>query len=91
MKKTIDIDYKIEWSYGVTLSKIKKDVEELEKLGATHLNIENYGYIEYNPICEREETKEEEEKRIEQKRIYEEEQRERELYLLKQLKLKYEK
>jgi predicted RNA-binding protein with PIN domain len=33
------VPFKFKWIYGVELSKIKADVLELERLGATHLHI----------------------------------------------------
>jgi hypothetical protein len=46
-KKTREnISFNFDWTYGVELSKFKKDIEELEKLGVTHLDIqvcESYG------------------------------------------------
>ena len=37
-----NISFNFDWTYGVELSKFKKDIEELEKLGVTHLDIEAY-------------------------------------------------
>lgn len=64
-----NISFNFDWTYGVELSKIKKDIEELEKLGVTHLDIEaceSYGCtsIEIEAIKERFETDLEVAKRI---------------------------
>jgi hypothetical protein len=63
------ISFNFDWTYGVELTKIKKDIEELEKLGVTHLDIEAYesygcASIEIEAINERFETDLEVAKRI---------------------------
>jgi len=84
----------LRWGYGVEISQIKKDIEELEKLGATYIDIEpGEGEISANCeiFCRRIETDEEYEKRIEEDKKEQEEIKRRELKLLEELKFKYEK
>ena len=45
MKKKLrifDIKYNLNWSYSVSIEKMKKDLIALEKMGATHISIEPY-------------------------------------------------
>ena len=58
------LDYCLNWEYGIEISKLKKDIEEIEKLGATHVNIDSAiiyddSYVIIDPICRRLETDEE--------------------------------
>ena len=97
-KQTIRVqfNYDINWQYGTSLEEIKQNIEELEKLGATHIDITSdiaYGesYIEFEPYAIREETDEEYDRRIkieEEKRLLQER---REKIQLQKLKEKYEK
>jgi hypothetical protein len=63
--RNFEIDYKLNWTYGVEISKIKNDIEKLEKLGATHIDIEMNGnnvdelYIEVKASVNRLETDDE--------------------------------
>lgn len=34
------VDYVTDWQFGVSIAKMKKDIEVLEKLGATHIEID---------------------------------------------------
>ena len=38
-KKEFKIDFDFEWEYGVEINKLRDDLDELEKLGATNINI----------------------------------------------------
>ena len=45
MKKKLrifDIKYNLNWSYSVSIEKMKEDLIALEKMGATHISIEPY-------------------------------------------------
>ena len=75
------ITYTLDWTYGVDISKLKQDLVELEKLGATHVEIDPYteydcAYVTICAISRREETDEEalERIRIQQQRIEQEKQ-----------------
>lgn len=92
----IEVNYDLEWLYGAELSQIKKDVEELEKLGVTHVNIDyvtsyDVTYIITNPIIRRLETDEEFNKRKEEQELMKLVQKQKELKILAELKAKYEK
>lgn len=88
------LNYSLEWTYGVEISQLKKDIEELEKLGATHVNIEHgisydCSYVEIDAICRRIETDEEFEQRKKEFDARQEQNRQRELKQLAELKSKY--
>ncbi len=89
------VAFPFDWVYGIAISKLKEDIAELEKLGATHIDIEtesNYGdySIRVEGICERLETDEECEARVAEMQARQEGQKRRELAFLEQLKKKYE-
>lgn len=89
------LDYCLNWEYGIEISKLKKDIEEIEKLGATHVNIDSAiiyddSYVIIDPICRRLETDEEFETRKTISELSLKENRERELRQLEILKAKYE-
>jgi len=63
------IDYELDWTYGVEISKIRSDLDAIEKLGATHVEIEHgvsydCSYVEIDAIAIRLETDEEYNARI---------------------------
>lgn len=97
MKKTtrsFDVDYHLDWSYSVTIEQIKKDIEELEKLGATRVEIGIYddhgdSYLDIKAISERVETDEEYQERVDEVKRRKEYEKHRELEELKRLKDKY--
>ena len=67
-KIQIPVDYNLDWNFSVDLNKIKNDILELEKLGATHIEItSSVSYdcaeIEIQAFVERQETEEEYQKR----------------------------
>jgi hypothetical protein len=73
---------------------IEKDIEEIEKLGATHVNIQpDVSYdcpiTRIDAICRRIETDEEFELRKKEFEAHQEQNRQRELKQLAQLKSKY--
>lgn len=93
-----EIDFKLktlEWEGLVDISKVKKDIEEIEMQGATHIKIEHgvsyeVSYVEVDAICRRIETDVELKRKEEQERykskIIEHWEREQ----LEKLKAKYE-
>lgn len=99
MKKKVrlfPIKYKIDWYWDTEITKIKKDIEELEKLGATHIYFnaryeDEIPLIEIEPYSKRVETDEEFKERlyIQQKR--DDAKKEWELKQLELLKSKYDK
>lgn len=89
------LNYCLNWEYGIEISKLKNDIEEIEKLGATHVNIDSAiiyddSYVIIDPICRRLETDEEFETRKMISELSLKENRERELRQLEILKAKYE-
>ena len=44
----IRINYSFDWTYGVEISKLKEDINELEKLGANYIYIESYNDYDNN-------------------------------------------
>lgn len=94
--KQIEVSHCLAWNGLTEISEIEKDIEEIKKMGATHVEIgtfEEWGdtYVQTRAICEREETDEEFEGRKFQEKLEAEKERQRELALLNELKLKYEK
>lgn len=90
--KRIEVNYCLAWNGLTEISEIEKDIEEIKKMGATHVEIgtfDEYG-VYVAAICEREETDEEFEGREFQEKLEAERERNRELDLLFELKAKYE-
>ena len=93
-EQDFEINYSLDWTDDVSIEQLKKDIEELEKLGATHVNIEtaiSYDcyYVEIGAICRRVETDEEFEQRKKEVEARQEQHRQRELKQLAELKAKY--
>jgi len=92
--RNFEVKYSLEWKYRVEISQIKKDIEELEKLGATHVELDieyEYGdsYIGIKALSNRLETDDEYEQRIDKQNKRQEEMKRRELEQLYELKSKY--
>lgn len=84
-----------DWTYGVSISKLKEDLAELEKLGATEIEIEPYeeyggAYVNINALAIRLETDEEFNIRVEKENKRKQDIKDRELAELNRLKSKYE-
>lgn len=93
MKKT-RVDFNFDWTYGVELKKLKEDLDELEKLGVTEIEIDavdNYGSpsITIDAYIIRTETDEEYNNRINMEIRQQEELKRKELEILGKLILKY--
>lgn len=93
-ERDFKINYPLDWTYGVSIEQLKKDIEEIEKLGATHVNIEHgisydCSYVDIDVICRRIETDEEFEQRKKEDEARQEQRRQRELKQLAELKAKY--
>lgn len=94
LEQDFEINYSLNWAYGVSIEQLKKDIKELEKLGANRVDIEPYisydcPYIEINAICRRIETDEEFEQRKKEVEARQEQYRQRELQQLADLKAKF--
>lgn len=88
------IFYSLDWIYGIEISKLKEDLDAVEKLGATHIRIEHgisydCSYVEIDAISRRMETDEEFEERVRQINQRQEEQKRREIQELERIKSKY--
>lgn len=86
----------LDWKYGIEVSKLREDLDEVEKLGATHIEIDASVFYDCAELtieaeCERFETDEEFNFRIDKNKRYEESTKKRELEQLGKLRLKYGK
>ena len=96
INKRFKVEFNLDWEYGVEIKKIREDLDTLEKLGATHIDLdseESYGcsYITIEGFVNREETDEEYNIRINEKRETQERIKKRELEQFEKLKQKYGK
>ena len=97
MKKQVrrfEVKFDFDWEYGVEISKLREDLDTLEKLGATHVDIEPYvnydcASVSFNGYVDREETNEEYLKRTTEQLDRENITKQRDLLELKRLKEKY--
>lgn len=92
--KKFKVPYHLEWTYGVSIEQIRKDLDELEKFGVTEIyieSLENFGCssVLIEAYAEREETDLEYENRINEERVKQEKIKVLELKQLEELKLKY--
>ena len=90
------IDYNLDWEYGVEIKKLREDLEALEELGATRVDIDSSvsydcAYITIQAFAERMETDEEYQARIDQEQRRKDEIKTRELDQLQVLLEKYGK
>lgn len=88
------VNYPIDdWKSEIEISKMKQDLENLEKLGATHIEIDppeyDSSFVEINVISRRIETDEEYNERMKKIDAENEHQKEMDLYLLEKIKTKY--
>ena len=89
-----DVSYSIDWENNNSIAKIRADLDELEKLGATHITFEHYisyecSQLEIKAYSVRLETDEEYNERIEAQNKKLEEIKQKELQQLQKLKDKY--
>ena len=49
IKRNFMVDYYLSWTYGVSISQIREDLDALEKLGVTSIDIE--AYSDYGSPC----------------------------------------
>lgn len=88
------VDFDFNWTYGVEIKKLKEDLDTLEKMGVTEIEIEaeeSWGnvYVTIEAYINRLETDDEYKTRIVQENKRQEEIKRRELEQLEKLKLKY--
>lgn len=96
VKRNFKVNYNLDWDYSVELSKLREDLDALEKLGATHVNIEaseSYGsaYLEIEAFANRMETEEEYKERLAKTKDREDRVKARDLAQLKKLQDMYKK
>jgi len=89
------LDYKLDWEYGIEIKKLREDLDAIEKLGATHLEIEpgvsyDCPFVDIDAYAERIETDEEFKARINEETKRQEAIKLSELEKLEELKSKYE-
>ncbi len=88
------VDYSLDWEYGVEIGKLRADLDAIEGLGATHVEIESgisydCAYVTIEPVSERLETDEEFKARVEEVEKRQSEIKRIELEQLEKLKSKY--
>lgn len=88
------IDYNLNWAYSIEINEIRKDLDILERLGATHVEIDSAviyddSYVRIDAISEHLETDEEFELRISKEKQRELENKNRELKVYEKIKEKY--
>jgi len=94
IERRFKIDYPLDWTYGIDIKKLREDLDAIEKLGATHVEIEPYesygsAGVEIQAVADRLETDEEYKARIDAKVKRDEDTKRYELAQLEALKLKY--
>ena len=90
-----EVKFRFDWTYGVELKKLKSDIEELEKLGVTEIEIEaedNWGApsVTIEAFTKRLETDEEFKERLDKEKKIKEYLVLTELLELERLKAKYD-
>ena len=88
------VNYSLDWDYGVEISKLRADLDAIEALGATHVEIESgisydCAYVTIESVSEHLETDEEFKTRVEEVEKRQSEIKRRELEQLEKLKSKY--
>jgi len=96
IKRNFEVDFYFDWTYGVTLEKIKKDMESLERLGVTSIDIESDDYfgstsVSIKAIRNRIETDEECKERTAREQAARKIAEQREMDQFNRLKAKFEK
>jgi hypothetical protein len=89
----LEIDYGFhDWKYNVEINKIREDLDKLEKLGVTHIEITEWDdSVSIVAVQERLETDEEYKKRRDEAETREIQRMEQERELYQSLKAKYER
>ncbi len=93
-KRRFEVDFNFEWTYGVEISKIRNDLDQLEKLGATEIEIEteqewDFASISIKAFYNRIETDDEFNARVHEFKKRQDEQKRQDIELIERLKLKH--
>ena len=88
------VPFNFNWEYGVSIKQIREDLDELEKLGVTRIDIETYeeygdSYISIEAVSNRKETDLEQQERLNKLKAIQERQKRHELQQLEILQNKY--
>jgi len=95
IKRRFKVKYDLDhWEDGVEIRKLKEDIEAIEKLGATHVEIDHgvsydCSYMTITPVSERIETDDEYNERVRCAKKKQDELKQIELKRLEEIKLKY--
>ncbi len=94
--RNFKVNYNLDWTYGIEIARLREDLDELEKLGATHIEIEAYNNydcacVDIDAYANRLETDEEYTERINKENKRKEDIERRELEQLQKLQEKYKK
>jgi hypothetical protein len=92
--KRFNVPFNFSWAYGISIKDLRNDLDKLEKLGATDVDIEAYerygdAEISIHAYSVRLETEEEFQKRIEDQKKIEEGLKAKELDMYNAIKAKY--
>ena len=71
------VPFNFNWEYGVSIKQIREDLDELEKLGVTRIDIQTYekygdSYINIEAFSNREETDLEQQERLNKLKVHSE-------------------
>lgn len=88
------VDYRLDWEYSVKIDDIRKDLDAIEKLGATHVLIESgisydCSYVTIEAVSEHLESDEEFADRLKEEERFQNEIKQRDLDQLERIKSKY--
>ena len=94
--RRFNVPFDFDWVYGVEIKKLRQDLDELEKLGATVIDIEAEEYygsvsVTIEAYVDRLETDQECKDRVDEENRRQEDQKRRDLEQLEKLKAKYGK
>lgn len=92
--RNFEVPFYFDWEYAVSIDQIREDLNELEKLGVTNIDIETYDdygdtSISITAISKREETDLEQQERLNNLKAQQKRQEKYELEQLKKLQDKY--
>ena len=92
--RRFEVPFNFNWTYGVSIEKMREDLDALEKLGAKEILIEagqdyDYPFVTLEAYVERLETDEELEERLREDGLRRDLIKQRELEHFEKIKLKY--